>query len=106
MVRQIDLETAVETAEDVPTASAVHDPNDDIPITDVFDDEFVAAHTDFESFDELVAASPSDATTAAELETVLDGAWAAFVAEHTDFGDEKAMVFAARDHWVAKKLGI
>ncbi len=27
-------------------------------------------------------------TTAAELETVLDGAWAAFVAEHTDFGDE------------------
>jgi len=106
MVLQTDLEAAVETAEDVPAASDVYDPDDEIPVVDVFDDEFVTARTDFETFDEMVAASPSEAAAADELGTVADGEWDAFVAERTDFDDEEAMVFAARDHWVAKKLGL
>jgi len=106
MVLQTDLEAAVEVAEDVPAASDVYDPDDAIPLVDLFDDEFVTAYTDFETLDELVAASPSDAGSADELEMVADGEWDAFVAERTDFEDEQAMVFAARDHWVARKLGL
>ncbi|SFS12668.1 hypothetical protein SAMN05216559_4101 [Halomicrobium zhouii] len=106
MVLQTDLETAVEAADDVPPASDVYEAAADISVTDVFDDEFVAAHTPFDTFDELVAASPADATSADELDTVPDGAWDEFVAERTDFEDEEAMVFAARDHWVAKRLGV
>ena len=106
MVLQTDLEAAVEAADNVPAASDVHDPDDEIPLGDVFDDEFVSAYTDFETFDELVAASPSDAASADEFGTVADGEWDGFVAERTDFEDEQAMVFAARDHWVAEKLGL
>ena len=106
MVAHTDLETAVAAAEDVPAASDVHDPDEPIPITEIFDDEFVAAHTDFGSFDEMVAASPSDASSADELGRIPDGEWDEFVAESTEFGDEEEFVFAGRDHWVAKKLGL
>jgi hypothetical protein len=66
----------------------------------------VREHTDFDTFDEMVAASPSNATTADELGRVGDGEWDAFVAETTVFEDEEAFVFAARDYWVAVQLGL
>lgn len=106
MALQIDLEAAVEAADDVPDASEVHDPDEEIPIDEIFDEEFVATHTDFATFDELVAASPSDAASAGELGTVRDGEWDEFVAERTDFENEEELVFAARDAWVAKQLGL
>ena len=76
------------------------------PIDEVFDEAVVREHNDVDNFDEMVAASPSDATTADELGTVGDGDWDAFIAETTAFEDEEAFVFAARDYWVAVQLGL
>ena len=80
--------------------------SEEIALTEIFDDEFVGTNTAFETLDALVAASPADADTAAELSHVPDGAWDEFVAEHTDFEDEAAFTTAARDHWVAIQLGL
>lgn len=104
MALESDVRAAAEQRDDLPTAADVHDPDTEIPLTDLFDAEFVQTHTEFSSFDDLVAASPSSADTAAELETVSEGEWDEFVAETTDFADEKALVLAARDHWVGKQL--
>ncbi|WP_440767188.1 hypothetical protein [Natronorubrum sp. DTA7] len=104
MVLERDLEAVAAKRNDLPSAADVYDEGEEIPIEDVFDDAFVQARTEFETFDELVAASPSEVGSIDELETVSHGEWDEFVAESTDFDDEEAFVFAARDHWVAKRL--
>ncbi|WP_408960409.1 hypothetical protein [Natrinema sp. 74] len=104
MVLDRDLETVAAKRDELPNADAVYEDGDEIPITDVFDDAFVSERTEFDTFDELIAASPSEADSAEDLETVPHGAWDEFVAELTEFDDEEAFVLAARDHWVAKQL--
>ncbi|WP_200531088.1 hypothetical protein [Halorubrum sp. LN27] len=106
MVLQGDLEDVAASHDDLPDAEEVYDRDEPIPLTEVFDDEFVGEHTAFETFDDLVAASPSDAASAAELDYVADGDWDEFVAEETEFDDEEAFVTAGRDHWVATRLGL
>jgi len=104
MARESDLAEAAAETEDLPNPRDIVGEHEEIPITDIFDEAFVRANTDFENFDELVAASPSEAESAADLELVPDGTWDAFVAETTAFADEEEMVFAARDHWVETQL--
>ncbi|SEV80250.1 hypothetical protein [Natrinema salifodinae] len=106
MAFETDLETAAAHRDDLPDPDEVYDFDAEIDVTDLFDAAFVREHTAFESFDELVAASPSDAGSADELETVPHGEWDEFVADATAFDDEQAFVLAARDHWVAKRLDL
>ncbi|MFA1610962.1 hypothetical protein [Halobellus rubicundus] len=106
MAQPDDLKAAAEEAEDLPDPRDIVAEDEEIPLEELFDAEFMAEHTDFETFDEMVAASPSAASSAAELELVPDGEWDEFVAETTGFDDEEELVFAARDHWVAKQLGL
>jgi len=106
MAQQFDLEEAAEEAEDLPDPREIVAKDEEIPIEELFDEDFMQENTDFETFDEMVAASPSDATSADDLELVPDGEWDEFVAETTVFDDEEEMVFAVRDHWVAEKLGL
>jgi len=106
MVDEAELRRAAETAEDLPDPHDVVGRTEEVPLREIFSEAFVREHTDFDTFDEMVAASPSDADTADELGRVGDGEWDAFVAETTAFDDEEAFVFAARDHWVAVRLGL
>jgi len=106
MVLADDLEERQEPAEELRARAADAPRSEDIDVTDVFDDEFVSANTEFDTFDELIAASPSEADSAAELELIPDGTWDSFVAEHTVFDDEEELVLEARDHWVAVQLDI
>ncbi|MFB6079199.1 MAG: hypothetical protein ABEJ80_09505 [Halarchaeum sp.] len=101
-----DVADAAAEAEDLPDPESLVDRESEVDIDEIFSDEFVAANTNFETFDELVAASPSDASSADELERVGSGAWDDFVAAETDFADEKEFVFAARDHWVSERLDL
>ena len=106
MMRETDLESAVASADRVPDASDVHDLGTEIPIEDVFNKTFMAEYTEFDTFDEMVAASPSEASSADELGQIPSGAWDEFVAERTAFDDDEGMVMVARDHWVAERLGL
>lgn len=106
MVLETDIESAAAKRDDLPAADEVYDQGEEIALDELFDDAFVQARTQFGSFDELVAASPSEAGSADELETVSDGEWDEFVAETTEFEYEKEFVLAARDHWVAKRLDL
>ncbi|ELY50914.1 hypothetical protein [Natronolimnohabitans innermongolicus] len=106
MVLETDLEDVAAKHDDLPAADDVYDEDEAIPIEEVFDDAFVAAKTDFESFDELVAASPSEADSAADLEKVPHREWNEFIAENSEFDSEREFVFAGRDHWVAKQLDL
>jgi len=106
MVGSKRLEEAAAAADDLSDPHEVVDEDEEVPIRDLFDDQFMREHTRFETFDAMVVASPSDASSADELGLVPDGTWDGFVAETTDFDDEEEMVFAVRDHWVAKRLDL
>ncbi|MFC7203286.1 hypothetical protein ACFQJC_07145 [Haloferax namakaokahaiae] len=106
MVFELDLEAKADATDDVPSAADVLDGRGEITIDELFSSSFVTQYTDFESFDEMLAASPSDASSADELSLIPDGTWDEFVAEHTVFDDEEAMVLAVRDHWVAEQLDL
>lgn len=106
MVLEDDLSKRSESADELRSRAADAPRSDEIDVTDVISDAFVAANTSFDTFDELVAASPADAETAAELGAVPRGSWDAFIAEHTVFADETEFVIEARDHWVGEQLNI
>jgi len=106
MVRERDLTEAAAQADDLPDPRNIVGKHEEIPIRDLFNPSFIQKYTDFESFDEMVAVSPSDADSADELDLVPDGTWDEFVAETTTFEDEAEMVFAVRDEWVAAQLGL
>lgn len=106
MVLERDLEEVAAEQDNFLNIDEVYDEDEEIAITDMFDGEFISERTDFKNFDELVAESPSEASSSEELETVPHGEWEEFVAERTDFRNEEAFVLAARDHWVAKRLDL
>jgi len=106
MGKQSSLVEATAESNDLPNPRDIVGKHEEIPITEIFDETFMQENTEFEGFDEMVAASPSDADSAEELELVPDGTWDDFVADTTVFSDEEEMVFAARDHWVETQLGL
>jgi hypothetical protein len=106
MTQRSDLVERAAAADDLPDPREVVPAGEEVPVEAVFDEAFVRDHTAFATFDELVAASPAAASSAADLGSVPDGSWDDFVAEHTEFADEEAMVFAAIDEWVADELGL
>ena len=106
MTLEDDLEQQPKSAAELRERASNAPNSEEIELMDVFDDEFVRQNTEFETFDEMVSASPSPASTSAELELVPDGTWDEFVAEHTVFDDEEELVMAARDHWVAARLHV
>jgi hypothetical protein len=106
MARESDLAAAAADADDLPDPRDVVGRDEEVPLEELFSESFVRDHTEFQSLDELVVASPADADSAAELGKVPGGAWDEFVAETTDFDDEGELVFTAMDRWVADQLGL
>lgn len=106
MAQKADLAEAAAEADDLPHPRDVIGKDEEIPIRDLFDESFMQEYTEFSSFDEMVAASPSDADSADELNLVSDGTWDEFISETTSFDDEEEMVFTVCDHWVATQLDL
>lgn len=106
MPKRSDLTDAAASAEGLPDPRDVVGEDEEVPLGELFSDAFVRANTEFETFDGMVAASPSPASSADELGLVADGTWDSFVAEYTRFADEEALVFAAIDDWVVRQLGL
>jgi len=106
MSEEQDLADAASEATNLPDPRDVMKEDEEVPIREIFNERFLKERTEFETFDEMVAESPSDATSADDLGLVRDGDWDAFVAETTDFESEQKFVFAARDHWVATRLNL
>ena len=106
MARDPELAERAAAADDLPDPRDIVAKDEEIPVRELFDEAFMGAHTTFETFDEMVAASPSDATSADDLTLIPDGSWDDFVDETTEFEDEEEMVFAAIDNWVEARLGL
>jgi hypothetical protein len=106
MAQETDLAERAAAADDLPDPHDVVGRDEEVPLRELYSDAFVSDHSRFDTFDEMVAASPAAAESADDLGRVAMGEWDEFVAANTAFDDEEEMTFAAIDAWVADRLGL
>jgi hypothetical protein len=73
---------------------------------DIFPDEFIRKHTDFETSEEFIAACEE---LMGEVFSEIDGVdekFVAFIREHTDFDDFAGMFTKAAGEWVVSCFGM
>ncbi|MDS0295438.1 hypothetical protein [Halogeometricum luteum] len=102
----LTVDVSDDSAEGPPSAAAVLAEWESIPPTELFERAFLREHTSFRTFGEMVRASPSSASSPAELGVIPREEWDAFVAETTAFENAAAMVAAARERWFARQFDL
>lgn len=78
----------------------------DVPILDLFTEDFMINHTEFKSIEEMFSEGNIDFNSEKNADLDTDKSWNTFVSKHTDFKDWNSMLEKAAEYWVSKKLGI
>jgi|AntDeeMinimDraft_4_1070355.scaffolds.fasta_scaffold06649_2 hypothetical protein len=100
-----DLDDAIDSLEDMgEKAEELHGENE-VPIVDLFTDDFMEAHTDFGSLDEFFEQSPWEVESEQDIEAIPQDEMDDYVAENTDFPHTDGMTSKAGSEWAAKQLG-
>ncbi len=74
-----------------------------IPLSDLFNKEFMKEHTSFESFDKLLTAG-GYGTTTEEFEAIPDDEFDDYIRKHTDFDNWKEMQESAITEYMDSHL--
>ena len=82
------------------------DGSHDIPLCELFTDEFVLLNTDFSSISEMIAASGFSVQTSEDFANIPDDEWDNHVCQHSRFTSWDEMKGAAAKLWVSRKLGL
>ncbi len=78
----------------------------DVPLTEMFTEEFMQTYTDFESIEAFFGESPWEVESQEDLEAIPDGEADKYVAEHTAFDTSDEMLSAAGNEWTKRQLGL
>ncbi|WP_457933877.1 hypothetical protein LOS73_14205 [Pseudoalteromonas sp. SCSIO 43210] len=76
-----------------------------LTMADTINDSFVSSCSSFNSFDELLGASPFDASTAKEFEAIADDEWGAYIANNTNFSSWEEMKGSALRLYIKNQVG-
>lgn len=85
-------------------ASELHG-EQNIPLSELMPPEFVSAHSEVPSLQELFDASPFTISSIEDFKAIPDAAWDTFIDEKTSFSTWREMQEAAVRDWTRKKLG-
>lgn len=85
-------------------ASELHG-QQNIPLSELMPPEFVSAHSELSSLQELFDASPFTICSVEDFKAIPDDAWDSFIGEKTSFNTWRAMHEDAVKEWTRKKLG-
>lgn len=103
-----DADTLTKTQlEDTPglhTLGTALDDGESIAVADLFTDDFVADYTDFDSMEELLAASPTDGPVADTVRDPSDDL-DEFIAANSEFDSWLSFVGAAGDQFLHQNSG-
>lgn len=78
----------------------------EVPLGDLLNDDFIARHSSFASFDELLAASPFKVATKEDFEAIPDAEWDTYIASNTSFDSWEEMQKKAAGEYVTKQIGL
>lgn len=76
----------------------------DVPMSELFNDEFMASHTKFSSLDAFFDASGFDTSEPGFLDKIPRGELDSFVADHSQFANWTEMVQSAGGKWAKAQL--
>ena len=77
-----------------------------VPLSDLLNDNFIAKHSSFASFDELLAASPFKVETKEDFEAIPDADWDTYIVSNTSFESWEEMQQQAAGEYLAKQIGL
>jgi hypothetical protein len=77
-----------------------------VSLGNLLNDGFIAAHSKYASFDELLAASPFKVKTKEDFEAIPDGEWDTYIAANTSFESWEEMQHRAAAEFMAKQIGL
>ena len=75
-----------------------------VSFTDLFPPDFMEAHTDFGTLEELFEASGFTVESTEDFEAIPDAKWDAFIERVTEFPDWKTMQEKAGADWIARGI--
>ncbi len=79
---------------------------DRVPASELFTAEFMRRHTDFTTFDEMVAGTGYGVESLSDVDRVHEARWDAVVRHRTGFGSWAEMRRLAEESWVRRELGL
>lgn len=77
-----------------------------VSLGELLNDGFIAEHSSFASFDELLAASPFKVKTKEDFEAIPDTEWDIYIAANTSFESWEEMQHRAAAEFMAKQIGL
>ena len=77
----------------------------EIPLLELFSDEFMQLHTDYDSLEAMLEASGFIVNSREDCQAIPSDQWDVFVANRTRFSDWQEMMQVAREEYIAKTLG-
>ena len=75
-----------------------------VSLSELLNDDFIAKHSSFASFNELLAASPFKVNTKEDFEAIPDAEWDAYIAASTPFESWEEMQHQAAGEYLAKRI--
>lgn len=75
-----------------------------VTFSELFPEDFMATHSDFESIEEFFNESPWEIETNADFKRIPESKFDAYVDKHTGFSNWDAMLSAAAREWVSRQV--
>jgi hypothetical protein len=77
-----------------------------VSLSELLNDDFIAEHSSFASFDDLLAASPFKVETKEDFEAIPDAEWDTYIATNTSFESWEEMQRQAASEYLVKQIGL
>lgn len=77
-----------------------------VPLSELLNDDFIAEHSSFASFNKLLAASPFKVETKEDFEAIPNDDWNTYIANNTSFESWEEMQHRAAAEYLANQIGL
>jgi hypothetical protein len=77
-----------------------------MPLSELLNNDFIAKHSSFASFDELLESSPFKVESKEDFEAIPDAEWDTYIAASTSFESWEKMQHEAAAEYLVKQIGL
>ncbi|MFC7188165.1 hypothetical protein [Halorubrum yunnanense] len=99
------IDEAIDTLEDMEEKAEEIDGDNDVPLNELFTNDFLQRYTEFASLEEFFEESPWVVESDDDIDAIPQEEMDEYVNEHTTFDDTDEMTGEAATEWAAKQLG-
>lgn len=101
-----DIDDLVDELEELGDRAEELDGENEVPLSELFNPNFMKGYTDFESIEEFFEESPWTVESEEDLDEIPDGPFNEYVSKHTVFSNQDEMMKKAGEEWTTDQLGL